>query len=308
MVKMRKRVGLVVFAGIALLVTGSVALANVAADLQVGCRPQGMGGAFVAVADDVNAAWWNPAGIAQVEKGAFSFLHSNPFGVSNFSLDYLTYAAPGTLSFIKGGFALSYLKQAAKLEEGADGTSNEMVAPEMYILSVGGTAVENKLYYGLNFKGIALSAEVTGEGDVRKGGFAADIGILYWISDRFSMGAVRKNMAASLGNEGFPGSLRLGFAGKFLDDKLILAADFNSKEDIEGEEGTTWQSHFGVEWKVMPSFALRLGSDKGNFTAGFGFKFGLPGKLAPEGVLDYSYASDEELGSTSRFSFTILFK
>jgi len=183
-----------------------------------------------------------------------------------------------------------------------------MVAPEMYILSVGGTAVENKLYYGLNFKGIALSAEVTGEGDVRKGGFAADIGILYWISDRFSMGAVRKNMAASLGNEGFPGSLRLGFAGKFLDDKLILAADFNSKEDIEGEEGTTWQSHFGVEWKVMPSFALRLGSDKGNFTAGFGFKFGLPGKLAPEGVLDYSYASDEELGSTSRFSFTILFK
>lgn len=308
MVKMRRRVGIVVLAGIVVMLAGTGAWANVAADLQVGCRPQAMGGAFVAIADDVNAAWWNPAGIAQVQKGAFSFLHSNPFGISDFTLDYLTYIAPQSLNFINGGFALSYLKQAAKLKEGEDGQSNEMVAPEVYLLSIGGTAVENKLYYGLNLKGVALSAEVTGEGDVRRSGVAGDIGILYKISERFSMGAVRRNMAASLGEEGFPSSLRVGFAGKLLDDKLILAADFNSKEDIEGEEGTSWQSHFGVEWTVVPSFALRLGSDKGDFTAGFGFKFGLPGKIAPEGILDYSYTSNEELGSTSRFSFTILFK
>src|ERR1700738_3282649 len=30
----------------------------------VGTRAQGMGGAFVAVADDATATWWNPAGIA----------------------------------------------------------------------------------------------------------------------------------------------------------------------------------------------------------------------------------------------------
>src|SRR3990172_4909612 len=30
----------------------------------VGIRAQGMGGAFVAVADDATANWWNPAGIA----------------------------------------------------------------------------------------------------------------------------------------------------------------------------------------------------------------------------------------------------
>jgi hypothetical protein len=34
----------------------------------VGIRAQGMGGAFVAMADDATATWWNPAGIA---KGAF---------------------------------------------------------------------------------------------------------------------------------------------------------------------------------------------------------------------------------------------
>ena len=30
----------------------------------VGTRAQGMGGAFVAVADDATATWWNPAGLA----------------------------------------------------------------------------------------------------------------------------------------------------------------------------------------------------------------------------------------------------
>src|SRR5436305_1233799 len=34
----------------------------------VGIRAQGMGGAFVAVADDSTATWWNPAGLAS---GAF---------------------------------------------------------------------------------------------------------------------------------------------------------------------------------------------------------------------------------------------
>ena len=29
-----------------------------------GIRAQGMGGAFVAVADDATATWWNPAGVA----------------------------------------------------------------------------------------------------------------------------------------------------------------------------------------------------------------------------------------------------
>src|SRR5262245_22284447 len=42
----------------------------------VGTRAQGLGGAFVAVADDATATWWNPAGLAKgplfssiVEKG-----------------------------------------------------------------------------------------------------------------------------------------------------------------------------------------------------------------------------------------------
>lgn len=310
MVKMRRKMVVAVFAGVLLLILGgglaSFAAEGIYSDFQPGARAQGMGGAFVGVADDVNAAWWNPAGIAQQEKGAFTFLYSNPFSISGFTLNYLSWVAPGTLDFVNGGFALSYLKVSSKLEENWD-TTNEMVAPEMWILSLAGTAAEDKLYYGINLKGVSVSAEHTDEGTIRRGGVAGDIGLFYNITDRFSMGLVTKNLAASLGGEGFPRSLRVGFAGKFMDNKLILAADFNSKEYVEGKE-EVWQTHFGIEWAVTDAVALRLGSDKGNFTAGFGFKFSLPGKYAPDASLDYVYTSNDDLESTSRFSFTILFK
>ena len=38
-----------------------------------GARAVGMGGAFIAVADDATAASWNPAGLTQLKKPEFSF-------------------------------------------------------------------------------------------------------------------------------------------------------------------------------------------------------------------------------------------
>ena len=48
----------------------------------VGARALGMGGAFVSIADDATAAYWNPAGLAKVEKHAFSIMYSDSFGAT----------------------------------------------------------------------------------------------------------------------------------------------------------------------------------------------------------------------------------
>src|SRR3954471_6692489 len=56
--KMRNPALLAIFLSLA---TAEVALAQQA---QVGTRAAGMAGAFVAVADDATAVYWNPAGIA----------------------------------------------------------------------------------------------------------------------------------------------------------------------------------------------------------------------------------------------------
>ena len=47
----------------------------------VGARALGMGSAFVSVADDATAAYWNPAGLTRVQKHAFSAMYSDSFGV-----------------------------------------------------------------------------------------------------------------------------------------------------------------------------------------------------------------------------------
>ena len=46
----------------------------------VGARALGMGGAFVAVADDGTAAYWNPAGLGSLGKREVSFMHTSVSG------------------------------------------------------------------------------------------------------------------------------------------------------------------------------------------------------------------------------------
>src|SRR5258708_2464990 len=59
-----------------------------------GARPIGMGGAFSAIADDANATYINPAGMAFFkEKEHFaSFTHSNLFSLNILSRYFVSYA------------------------------------------------------------------------------------------------------------------------------------------------------------------------------------------------------------------------
>ena len=45
----------------------------------VGARALGMGSSFVSVADDATAAYWNPAGLVQIQKRAFAAMYSDSF-------------------------------------------------------------------------------------------------------------------------------------------------------------------------------------------------------------------------------------
>lgn len=74
----------------------------------VGARALGMGGAHVALADDVDAGYWNPAGLTGVSSKQLSYMHAERFsGVVSF--DYAGYAMPISdesvigLSFFRSG-------------------------------------------------------------------------------------------------------------------------------------------------------------------------------------------------------------
>jgi len=77
-----------------------------------GVRPQGMGGAFTAIADDPSAIHWNPAGLAQMERGYvttfYQRLYGGVDGLHSLSLDLACPLHWGTvgLSLQEAGFDL----------------------------------------------------------------------------------------------------------------------------------------------------------------------------------------------------------
>jgi len=58
-----------------------------------GARALGMGGSFTAIADDPSATFWNPAGIADIEKKEILLLHSERFG-DLIDRDFVAYTQP----------------------------------------------------------------------------------------------------------------------------------------------------------------------------------------------------------------------
>ena len=59
----------------------------------VGARALGMGSAFMGLSDDGTAAYWNPAGLATLERREITAMHAEQFG-SIVQYDFLSYVVP----------------------------------------------------------------------------------------------------------------------------------------------------------------------------------------------------------------------
>lgn len=79
-------VALLIFASLA----GAAKYAGEFLSIGAGARGLGMGSAFCAVADDVSAGYWNPAGLYLVKNQQAQFMHSERFG-GLVKYDYLGY-------------------------------------------------------------------------------------------------------------------------------------------------------------------------------------------------------------------------
>ena len=77
-----------------------------------GARALAMGGAFVAVADDPSATFWNPAGLATTEHREIMLMHSERFG-GLVNRDFASFVTPTGWSLLGGeggGFGISLIR------------------------------------------------------------------------------------------------------------------------------------------------------------------------------------------------------
>ena len=90
---------LFIWAPVLYSLTGTEGVGNPILDLGLGARPLGCGGAFVAVANDGNAGYWNPAGLSQLNDIYLTSMYTTLFLGTKFY--YLSLSVPFDLQISK---------------------------------------------------------------------------------------------------------------------------------------------------------------------------------------------------------------
>jgi hypothetical protein len=248
------------------------------ADIGYGARPMGMGGAFVALADDANALLWNPAGLAGLQGSQLTGMYTRqmglvPYGFIGFAQPISNYTSLGAGAISSGDPALREMTALLSVAR--------RIRPH---LSLGLSAKARMATYGNNPDG-SWDPDGNGNRQVqgRAQGFGIDLGMLYSLTDRTSLGLMWRDIFAPVswdasnetatargGSEGVPTVLTLGTAHRWSQDTAIsltldraLSGDANVRF-LFGYENLLWdllsvRAGYGQQVTAAPDRLYTLG-------------------------------------------------
>lgn len=296
----------------------------------VGGRPLGMGGAYVAIANDVTSGYYNPAGLAHINYPEISLMHDERFG-SLVNYDYAAVAIPYGkdlsfgISIMRLGVdgipdtrnALIDFDGNGKLDNPKDRLDYSKITEFSnqdwaFYLTFAKRHSEN-FYYGANVKIIYRKlAEFSATG------IGFDVGAWYSPFENFSIGANFQDITTTLiaWNKGEnelvspTAKIGVGYSFDFIGGKITPVLDFdvrfeNRKFASNFNLGpVSFDMHTGFEYSFKNIVAVRAGyNDVKQFTIGAGIKL-------PKLNIDYSFAhfnvsKEESLGDTHRISLML---
>jgi hypothetical protein len=263
--------------------------------VKMGPRPRAMGSAFVGVADDANAIYWNAAGMILIDRFEITGCRSSLYDVAELSNDYVA----GGYNF-NGRFAVGASWTRLELKDiYHEDTINLGVAaavPRVDGLSAGAALK----IFTLGAPGYERYNDPAYEGSVNKA--SLDLGLLYHSPDSvWSAGVVCYNVNEPklqlLKTTGKPDPVYRDFAlgASYMFSRLLLVSydlrtrygDFNN---IIGR--------LGSEIWFFEAVALRGGFDRYNLSAGFALK-------GRRWQVDLALESHDDLGNSYLFGLTV---
>jgi len=165
------------------------ALAQIPNQIPVGSRPLSMGEAFVAVADDGNAIYWNPAGLARLERIEFSFSHANllGLGVNSYYLSLLSRLSfiPWLSSRIEDycTVGVDWSKIGTDDKDAALEYRRDQINLAVALQPPNRFAFLRGLNVGANLKLVQFTASLDERPEAEARGFGFDFGLLYDLHD-----------------------------------------------------------------------------------------------------------------------------
>jgi hypothetical protein len=257
-----------------------------------GARTIGLGGAFVATADDALGVLWNPAGLQWMDQNQAMFESVRLF--EDTSINSLSFAIPGSRLPSLGISMIS-------LRSGEFQRTNELNNPlgtfsegeTAYLFSLA-KAFSSRISIGTNFKLVHQSIE-----DFSGGGFGVDVGGIFQLTPTLRVGASVLNLGGPSitlrdAPETYPTEMRGGASLDILNGRARIQAE------VDHADGPGTRLHGGAEYWVQPGIALRFGYSEDHATGGFSYRF------RPQYQFDYGVA-DHALGLTHRVGFSYRF-
>jgi len=283
-------------------------------NIGIGGRALAMGGAFVPVADDVTALYWNPAGLSRLQQRQVMVMHAERFSglvksdVAAFSTPMRSYAL-GLAYFRTGTDDIPY---TSKLDLNGRPIIDKYVndVEQALFLSFAKKS-GTKFAFGVSAKLIRQNI-----GEASATGFGLDVGALYQPFEPLSLGITLQDITGTYvfwenGHKDVKQPyINLGAAYKkslpFLRSLLIFSVQDNIK--LEGDVlesqvslGSWGNSEFkvGAEVRILGSLAFRAGFAGEQTTAGAGVRVAWL-------FVDYAFTS-YDLGNAHRVSAMVKF-
>ncbi|MFA6438465.1 MAG: PorV/PorQ family protein [Bacteriovoracaceae bacterium] len=306
----------------------------------IGGRALGVGSAYAALANDVTAGYWNPAGLARIEYPQVAISHDERYG-NLVNYDYAAFAFPSgansvdaesqQTAFLVESYGISIMRlgvdgipdtRKAWADSNGNKLYDENMRPDYTAITyfnwsdwvVYGTYAKQysaNLFYGANIKLIRRNA-----GEFHGTGIGFDLGVQYLLSEKLLLGANLQDATSTLvawstgTNELISPTLKLGAAYSFevFQGRLTPAVGTDVRFENRRFSATanlgpiSFDPQAGMEFDYKNIVAVRAGYNEiGNLTLGAGIHLR---KLD----IDYSFAkfdAADQLGNTHRISLRL---
>ncbi|MFQ5864407.1 MAG: PorV/PorQ family protein [bacterium] len=286
----------------------------------IGARASALGEAYVAIANDATALFWNPAGITQLQTNNFHFSHieyvadiqheflgyvrkigaANALGISIISLhtddmnvttEVQPFGTGETFSFSDIMIGLSFARQLT--DRFSTGVTVKFIREDLGTVHLSGLLFDAGTIYDTGFHGSRFAVSITN--------FGAELSASGQVTD--FLGQPQENVDF----ESFPAPLllRFGFAIDILNtqnNQAVLAFQLDHPND-DAEN-----FNYGAEYRLHNKLALRAGYKKVDEVGGVSLGFGLFLPIESFNLhFDYSFSEFGVLGNVNRVSFNLSF-
>ncbi len=249
----------------------------------IGVRAAGVADAYVGIADDVSALYWNPAGMEHVPTQEVLFMRGDSYGGKTH--DFFGYLLPFWSKSERRTVGVSFSRLSVDpfdlVEEGQTvgrAKPSESSLGFSYAQPWGGLAA------GASVKTVRQKLD-----DQSAQAWAADFGVLgEALNGRFTWGASAANLGTSLHGDGLdvplPLTVRVGGAYRFFDPRagrsgFVVAAQIDAPDDdlAVGRWGVEYSKSLSSSWLVAARAGWAShgsGSEPGQWSLGGGVEAG----------------------------------